>query len=94
MSNTFANPYIDDRRRSPRHKCLRMARCMFNHEQSDLEVMLRNISDTGARITGDELICLPEQFELHIHDGFGGFDVRKVRRVWMTGNAAGLEFLP
>ena len=70
-----------------------MARCVFNHEQSDLEVTLRNLSDTGARISGDELICLPEAFELHSHDGFGGFEMRKVRRVWMTGQAAGLEFV-
>jgi hypothetical protein len=93
MSASHPLQNYDERRRAQRHRCLRMARCVFNHEQSDLEVTLRNLSDTGARISGDELICLPEAFELHIHDGFGGFEMRKVRRVWMTGQAAGLEFV-
>ena len=82
-----------ERRRSSRLRCFKLARCFFKEGHCDLEVTLRNISSTGARISGNELICLPDEFELHIHDGFGGFEIRKVRRVWSRGAAAGLLFL-
>jgi len=82
-----------ERRSATRMRCFKLARCYFNKGRSDLEVTLRNISSTGARITGSELICLPDEFDLHIHDGFGGFEVRRVRRIWSRGGAAGLRFL-
>ena len=82
-----------ERRRAPRARCFRQARCVFNNGQSAIDVTLRNLSETGAKITGDALICLPESFDLHVHDGFGQYQVRRVRRVWLRGGAAGLVFV-
>jgi hypothetical protein len=78
--------------RSPRVRRLRQARCVFNNGSSSLDVTLRNISVTGANITGDALICLPPTFELQIHDGFGGYSGRHARLVWSRGATAGIEF--
>lgn len=66
---------------------------MFNGEKSDLDAVIRNLSATGACISGAELICLPDEFELWIHDGFGGYDKRLVTRVWTHGDRAGLVFV-
>jgi len=49
-----------ERRRALRTRCLREGRCVFNNGCSILNVLVRNISATGAKLTGGELICLPD----------------------------------
>lgn len=66
---------------------------MFNNGSSDLNVLVRNISSTGAKLCGDELFCLPEEFELRIHDGFGAFTSRRVKRVWARADSIGVVFV-
>ena len=73
---------LNEKRRAPRTRCLREGHCVFNNGCSDLNVLVRNISSTGAKLCGDELHCLPEEFELRIYDGFGAFTSRRVKRVW------------
>jgi hypothetical protein len=82
-----------ERRRASRARRLRQARCIFNDGSSSLDVTLRDVSPTGARITGDALICLPPTFELSIHDGCGGYSARRARLVWVKGGSAGLKFV-
>jgi hypothetical protein len=66
---------------------------VFNNGCSDLNVLVRNISSTGAKLCGDELHCLPEEFELRIHDGFGAFTSRRVKRVWTRADSIGVAFI-
>jgi hypothetical protein len=82
-----------DRRRAARTRCLREAHCVFNNGCSILNVLVRNISLTGAKLTGDELFCLPEEFELKINNGFGVFASRRVKRVWAHDDAIGVAFI-
>ncbi len=91
MSST--PPAYAEKRRAPRARRLRQARCVFNHGSSTLDVTLRNISLTGANIAGDALICLPPTFEFQIHDGFGGYSGRQARLVWLRAATAGIEFI-
>jgi len=56
-------------------------------------VIVRNISQTGARIVGNELICLPKAFELRILDASGGYSSKRARVIWRTEAAAGVEFV-
>ena len=93
MSSAKQPEKAAERRGSARFRCFRMARCVFHNGRTELEVTVRNISATGARIVCDELISLPDQFELHLHDGHGRFELRKVRRVWSRGFTAGLHFV-
>ena len=83
----------EERGGAARSRVYRMARCVFNDGKSDLDVLIRNLSSTGACITGAELICLPDEFALWIHDGFGGYKKRRVRRMWAHGGHAGLAFI-
>ena len=93
MSAAPTPEFRAERRRAPRARGFRQAICLFNGGRSALEVLVRNVTKAGVRITGDALICLPDEFELRIHDGFGHYDSRRVRRIWTKGNAAGLTFL-
>lgn len=80
------------RRRAPRARCLRPARCVFDKGYSTIEVTIRNISQSGARISGPDVRNLPASFELWIPDGFGDDKRRLARRVWMRGDTVGLSF--
>ncbi|MGO9742995.1 MAG: PilZ domain-containing protein [Roseiarcus sp.] len=91
MPDAASSPALD-RRQTQRSRCFRAALCVFNNGQSDLEVTLRNLSDAGAKITGDELAFLPDNFELRIRDPFGRYEKRQARRVWSRGGGAGLGF--
>lgn len=82
-----------DKRRAPRTRCLREGRCVFNKGNSILTVLVRNISSTGAKLSGDELICLPDEFELLINDGFGVFASHWVKRVWSRSDMVGVAFI-
>lgn len=82
-----------EKRRAARTRCLRAARCVFNRGYSDLTVLVRNISATGAKLTGDELFCLPDEFELQMASPSGAVMARWVRRVWSRPDSIGVEFL-
>jgi len=86
-------PPFADKRYAFRARRLRQARCVFNNGASTLDVTLRDISPSGARIAGDALIALPPSFELRIYDGVGGFSARKARIVWSKGATVGVEFV-
>ena len=76
------SPISNDKRRATRTRRLREGNCVFNNGYSDLSVIVRNISSTGAKLCGDQLIFLPEEFELRIHDGLSAFTSHWVKRIW------------
>ncbi len=90
-----------ERSRCPRVLRLRKARCVFDNGSSSLDVTLRNITFTGAKIISftcaniadDPLISLPPTFEFQILDDFGGYSARHARLVWSRGATAGIEFI-
>ena len=82
-----------DKRRAKRGRCLRPARCVFNTSGSNLSVMVRNISATGAKLVGDGLFRLPEEFELLTNTGSGAMSSRRVRRMWIREDSIGVAFL-
>ena len=84
---------FSEKRRTHRTRQLRQASCVFNEGTSVLDVTLRNISPTGARIVGHELIFLPKTFEFRVQDNLGGYSSRRARLVWTDGATAGLEFI-
>jgi len=87
-----AGPVVEKRRAS-RARCLRAARCVFNKGFSDYTALVRNVSATGAKLTGEDLFRLPDEFELRMANSVGGTTVRRVRRVWSRPDSIGVEFL-
>ena len=84
---------VVEKRRASRARCLRAARCVFNNGCSDYSALVRNVSATGAKLTGDELFRLPEEFELQMANSAGVAIARRVRRVWSRPDSIGVEFL-
>ena len=82
-----------DKRRAKRSRCLREARCVFNTSGSNLSVLVRNISATGAKLVGDGLFRLPDEFELLVKNGSGAMSCRRVRRMWIREDSIGVAFL-
>jgi hypothetical protein len=89
---TSAGPAVEKRRAS-RARCLRAARCVFNNGCSDYSALVRNASATGAKLTGEDLFRLPEEFELQMANAAGVATARRVRRVWSRPDSIGVEFL-
>jgi hypothetical protein len=87
-----AGPVVEKRRAS-RARCLRAARCVFNNGCSDYTALVRNVSATGAKLTGEDLFRLPEEFELQMANAAGVATARRVRRVWSHPDSIGVEFL-
>ncbi len=79
------------RRVEERRKCYLSARLFFNGNTSSLDAIVRNISNSGARIHADLLSIVPAEFEVHIH-GAKGDSRRRARRVWMADGSMGVAF--
>jgi hypothetical protein len=89
---TNSGPVVEKRRAS-RSRCLRAARCVFNNGCSDYSALARNVSATGAKLTGEDLFRLPEEFELQMANAAGATTARRVRRVWRRPDSIGVTFL-
>lgn len=61
----------------------------FNGKKSMMSCIVRDVSETGARVTVGEPYLLPTEFELAIH----GKPARPARKVWVKLNEMGIEFL-
>ena len=82
-----------EHRRFPRARRFRQALCIFNSGSSSLDVTVRDVSASGARVIGDGLLFLPKTFELRIHESDDLYSVRSARLIWTDGRNAGLEFI-
>ena len=56
------------------------------------KAVLRNLSQTGARLEGPELDDCPEAFELRIVHGTGAVERLNARCIWRTPGAMGVKF--
>jgi hypothetical protein len=82
-----------NKRHSVRTRRLLQALCIFNNGSSSLDVTVRDISESGARLIADGLHFLPQTFELRIREADGRYSARRARLVWTKGRTAGLEFI-
>lgn len=83
---------MSDHRRSARLRQLKAARLVFNHSTSSVSCVLKDISETGCRLSIDpELtIMVPARFELIVEmDGIRA----ECEKVWARGRLLGGRFL-
>ena len=57
---------MTENRREPRKRTFLKGRIVFNSGKSSMDCLVRDISDSGARIVLDETMVLPERFILEI----------------------------
>src|SRR3954447_6825755 len=83
-------PTLDpNQRAAPRMRTLIAAKISFNNGQSTLDCLIRNLSDTGAKLSVSAAVTLPECFDLLIPQKSV---TRRGRIVWRRGEAMGVRF--
>jgi two-component system cell cycle response regulator len=75
-------------RTSIRLRRLKDARVIFNGKKSTMTCLLRDVSETGARIKINEPFRVPDIFELEI----SGQPPRAARKVWIGADELGAAF--
>lgn len=76
-----------DRRRQDRSRSYLGGRIVFNHRQSSLDCLVRNISAGGAKLVFSDAVAVPEAFTLTIPKQDREL---AVRLVWRRGHEAGI----
>jgi hypothetical protein len=79
-----------DNRASRRQRTLKAALAAFNNECSTIPCVVRNLSETGARLVFEKGAAPPAHFVLHIE--LDGYKV-DCERVWQKGNEWGVRFV-
>ncbi len=88
MSQTEAK--LDPNQRiAPRSKSLIAARITFNNGQSTLDCLVRNLSETGAKLVTSAAVSLPERFDLFLSNKSV---THRARIVWRRGEEIGVRF--
>ena len=83
-------PTLDPNQRvAPRMRTLIAAKISFNNGQSTLDCLIRNLSDTGAKLIVSAAIALADSFDLLIPQKSV---TRRVRIVWRRGEEMGVRF--
>ena len=78
-----------EQRQAPRLRSLIGARIVFNNGRATVECLIRDVSETGAKLIVPELIPVPDRFELTIpQKGI----TRRVRVAWRRATEIGVRF--
>lgn len=88
-AGTSTGPKDAIRPRSPRRRVLKSGIVCFNNRYSTLPCAVRDISDTGAKISSPNAINIPDTFELHID--LDGLWVQ-CQVIWRRGDTVGVRF--
>jgi hypothetical protein len=78
-----------ERRSSARQKSFLQGRIYFNNRRSSVDCLIRDYSETGARLKFSESIAVPEAMELHIPNKE---EIHRARVEWRSGNEMGVSF--
>src|SRR3954471_3216978 len=83
-------PTLDpDQRVAPRMRTLIAAKISFSNGQSTPDCLIRNLSDTGAKLIVSAAVTLPECFDLIVPPKSL---TRRARIVWRRGEEIGVRF--
>jgi hypothetical protein len=78
-----------ERRSSARQKSFLQGRIYFNNRRSSIDCLIRDYSDTGARLKLSETAAVPESIELYIPNKE---EIHRARVEWRSGNEMGVSF--
>ena len=80
---------FDNRRRSPRHRVLKDGKIVSRNNWSVVDCCIRDLSDTGARITCEDPVAVPNDFRLLLP---ASLTIRDAHVVWRRDNQVGIHF--
>jgi hypothetical protein len=76
-------------RNTTRIRSFLKARLIFNDGNSSLDGLVRDLSESGARLQVSDSVALPDRFDLYIAKKD---ETRKVRIKWRTNDEVGVAF--
>ncbi len=82
-------PAASPRRVTGRSKTMKSAKILFNKNQSVIDCFVRDLSDTGAKLSVGDLAAVPRIFTLELRDGTR----LECERVRAMGMEIGVRFL-
>jgi hypothetical protein len=80
---------VKERRLSARQKSFLQGRIYFNNRRSSVDCLVRDYSETGARLKFSETITVPEAIELYLPNRE---EIHRARVEWRSGNEMGVSF--
>ena len=80
----------EEHRHTARHRVLKGGRIVFNHGNSTIARIIRDLSETGARLKVASSIGIPDEFTLVFDDHSASRECVVRRR---TPDAVGVEFV-
>jgi PilZ domain len=78
-----------ERRTSARQKSFLQGRIYFNNRRSSVDCLIRDYSETGARLKFSESVAVPEAIELYIPNKE---EMHRARVEWRSGDEMGISF--
>lgn len=78
----------EDERNAQRHRTLKGGKIVFNDGRSTFDCVVRNLSETGAKLTVNSALGVPQRFVLAMGDG-RRFDCEVA---WHTETEIGVRF--
>lgn len=81
---------MQDRRKNVRKKTFLGGRLAFNHRQSTLDCLLKNIADRGAKLVLADTAIVPDEFDIHVARLDRAF---RARVAWRSKTELGVSFL-
>jgi hypothetical protein len=78
-----------ERRSATRQKSFLQGRIYFNNRRSSVDCLIRDYSETGARLKFSETAAVPEAIELYIPNKE---EVHRARVEWRSGDEMGISF--
>jgi hypothetical protein len=80
---------VDERRTVTRQKSFLQGRIYFNNRRSSIDCLVRDYTETGARLKLSETATVPEVMELYIPNRE---EMHRARVEWRSGNEMGVSF--
>jgi hypothetical protein len=80
---------MKDRRSSLRQKSFLQGRIYFNNRRATLDCVIRDLSETGAKLKISEAVAVPEAMELYIPNRE---EIHRARVEWRSEDEIGVSF--
>ena len=80
---------MSERRTRARSKSFLQGRLYYNHRQSSVDCLVRDLTENGARLTFSDAVATPDIVELHIPNKD---EIFRARIIWRSGGDVGVCF--
>jgi hypothetical protein len=80
---------MTNKRSTTRSRSFLTGKIVFNHGACSLECVIRNMSETGAKLQMSDAVTVPAEFDLVLAHN----DQRRATIRWRSGDEIGVEFI-